>query len=178
MRERGDVVDRRHGVTSLPNLHPFLVHFPIALFTTAVICDVVLVLGARQRWLDRCAVLLFAAAALGSGAAALSGKLAADGLVAPGESAIDDSVITAVGLHGDWAFLTVVILFVVAAMRFESMWRDRLESVATLHRTRLLAFAVAMMAQGVLVHTAGRGGELVYRYGVAVGDHAIIPERR
>jgi len=43
---------------------------------------------------------------------------------------------------------------------------------------RLATIAVSMVALGVVVNTAGRGGELVYRYRVAVEDRGIIPERR
>lgn len=170
-------------MASLPNIHPFMVHFPVALFTTAFVCDVVLLLGLRQGWFDRAAVLLYGVAAVASAGAAISGKLAANELAASigevgGESG-GQSVNAAVALHGDWAFFAVVVMFIVAGLRLEATWRDRFEPGATAHRARLLAFAAAMLGQWVLVQTAGRGGELVYRYGVgrngAIEDHAIIP---
>lgn len=158
-------------MSSLPNIHPFLVHFPVALFTTALACDVVLLLGFRRAWLDRTSVLLYVVAALSSGGAAISGKVAADAI----SERVSASVNEAIALHGDWAFFSVVLLFVVAALRFDSTWRDRTENVPTVGRARLVALVVALVAQWVVLHTAGRGGELVYRYGVSVQDRAIIP---
>lgn len=161
-------------MSSLPNWHPFLVHFPIALYTSALACDVSLLVCFRRGWLDRACVLLYVGAALTSGAAALSGKLARDAMV----DSLAPAVNEAVALHGDWAFFSVVLLFVVAAMRFETTWRDRRAANPTLHRVRLVTIALSMIALGVVVNTAGRGGELVYRYRVAVQDRGIIPERR
>lgn len=160
-------------MASLPNWHPFLVHFPVALYTTAFVCDLSLLVRFRRGWLDRAAVLLYVGAALTSGAAALSGKSAADGMA----DSLAPVVNEAVALHGEWAFFSVVLLFVVAAMRFDTTWRDR-GAQPTLHRMRLATIAVSMVALGVVVNTAGRGGELVYRYRVAVEDRGIIPERR
>jgi uncharacterized membrane protein len=37
---------------SLPNVHPFLVHFPVALFTMALLLDLSLVAGFRRLWVD------------------------------------------------------------------------------------------------------------------------------
>ena len=158
----------------LPNWHPFLVHFPVALYTTAFVCDVSLLVRFRRGWLDRACVLLYVGAALTSGAAALSGKLAADAMA----DSLAPAVNEAVALHGDSAFFSVVLLFVVAAMRFETTWRDRRAANPTLHRIRLATIALSMIALGVVMNTASRGGELVYRYRVAVQDRGIIPERR
>lgn len=161
-------------MASLPNWHPFLVHFPIALYTTAFLCDVSLLVRFRSRWLDRACVLLYVGAALGSGAAALSGKLAANAMADSLEPDVND----AVALHGEWAFFSVVLLFLVAAMRFDATWRDRRGAQPTANRMRLATIAVSAIALGVLVTTAGRGGELVFRYRVAVQDREIILERR
>ena len=161
-------------MASLPNWHPFLVHFPVALYTTAFVCDVSLLVRFRRAWLDRASVLLYVGAALTSGAAALSGKSAADAMA----DSLAPVVNEAVALHGEWAFFSVILLFVVAAMRFDTTWRDRRGAHPTLHRMRLATVAVSMVALGVVVNTAGRGGELVYRYRVAVQDRGIIPERR
>ena len=74
----------------LPNWHPFLVHFPIALYTTAFVCDVSLLVRFRRGWLDRACVLLYVGAALGSVAAALSGKLAANAMADSLEPDVND----------------------------------------------------------------------------------------
>lgn len=161
-------------MASLPNWHPFLVHFPVALYTTAFLCDVALLVRFRRGWLDRTCVLLYVGAALGSGAAALSGKLAANAMAESLEPDVND----AVTLHGEWAFFSVVLLLLVAAMRFDATWRDRDGVQPTFNRMRLAAIAVSLVALGAVVSTAGRGGELVFRYRVAVQERGIIPERR
>lgn len=67
--------------TALPNLHPALVHFPIAFLPLAVILDaLVLRFPGQREWLDRAATLLYGVAALGAAAAFLSGRHAAEAL--------------------------------------------------------------------------------------------------
>ncbi len=149
---------------SLPNIHPFLVHFPVAIFTAAVFADVLLVARFREGWLDRAALSAFALAAILSLATAWSGKLAADSLTA----GLDEAAAAAVANHGDWAFATVVLFFAVALVRLEALWRDRGHPSPRLNRARLLSLPLALVAEACLLATAGRGGELVYRHGVGV----------
>jgi uncharacterized membrane protein len=150
--------------SSLPNVHPFLVHFPVALFTTSLVLDLSLVAGLRRSWLDRAALLGLGSAALSSLATAWSGKVAADALT----PSLDEATSAAVASHGDWAFATVVLFFLVALIRLEALWRDRESPAPRLNRARLLALPLALVAEGCLLATAGRGGELVYRHGVGV----------
>lgn len=150
--------------SSLPNIHPFLVHFPVALFTTALLLDFGLVARFRYAWVDRAAVFGFGASALSSLVTAWSGKLASDALT----PALDEETAAAVAAHGDWAFATVVLFFVVALLRIEASWRDRENPSPRLNRARLLALPLALAAEGCLLATAGRGGALVYRHGVGV----------
>jgi uncharacterized membrane protein len=159
-------------VLFLPGVHPFLVHYPIALFSFALLCDLALVIRFRLAWLDRAALLCYAAAALASLAAALSGKISADRLL----PAVDVEAATLMGSHGDWAFLTVVLLVAVLAARIEAHLRDRGREAPSPHRIRLAALALALFAGFSLFMTASRGGELVYRFGVGVGGPRL--ERR
>jgi uncharacterized membrane protein len=152
-------------LASLPNAHPFLVHFPIALFTTALLADLVLCVRFRETWLDRAALSTFGVAALLSLATAWSGQAAANALT----PSLDEAAAAAVASHGDWAFATVLLFFTVAAVRFEALWRDRALPFPRLTRPRLLALPLGVLAEVCLLTTAGRGGELVYRHGVGVG---------
>jgi uncharacterized membrane protein len=150
--------------SSLPNSHPFLVHFPVALFTTALLLDLSLVARFRYVWVDRAALVGFVVSAFSSLATALSGKLASDALM----PTLEQAAVAAVSTHGDWAFATVVLFFAVALLRLEASWRDRESPIPRVNRARLLAVPLAIVAQGCLLATAGRGGELVYRHGVGV----------
>ena len=116
-------------------------------------------------WLDRAVVLLYALAALGSGVAAASGKLAESTLIEGLEPAVRELV----EVHGEWAFGSVLGLFLTAFLRFDLAWRYRDEPFPRPNERRYVALAIALVTVFVLLQTAGRGGELVYRHGVGVG---------
>lgn len=161
--------------TSLPNLHPALVHFPIALFPLALAFDLATVI-ARRRSLDRVTAVLYALAALTAWLTVWSGERAAAGLTglpAAVEPLIED--------HEEWAerFLwvaaAVALARVVLAWREASPRRDSLPGRFGPRRERLgllpARAAVLIVALGgiaLLWGTADRGGSLVYRSGVAV----------
>ena len=152
------------GVLGLPNWHPFIVHFPIALFSTAVLCDIALIVRYQHAWLDRATLMLYCGAAFSSMVAAVSGKLALDRLM----SEVGTETVELVGSHGDWAFLTVVLFFVVTLARFDSLWRDRSSERPRAHSFRLVTLVLALAAETALLVTASRGGAVVYRHGVGV----------
>lgn len=80
--------------TSLPNLHPALVHFPIALAPVAVLFDVASAVRFRTRsWLDQAATSLWVLAAVGAGAAYSSPKPRAASVV-PQETVKPDAAET------------------------------------------------------------------------------------
>jgi len=149
--------------TSLPNLHPAVVHSPIALLSLAVGLDVLALLVRRPAWLDRAIVGLFLLGALAAGAAFLTGRAAEDGLT-DRPPAIEPFI----ARHADAARWTAITFGVLAVLRAALAWRRRHEA---LHRPGALWIASIVGSTGglaLLVTTADRGGALVFRHGVAV----------
>jgi uncharacterized membrane protein len=144
-------------------MHPYVVHFPIALFVTAVALDVVCLVRRQATWLDRAAVNLHVLSVLGAGVAIWTGNLAAGDV-----STVGPEVEALIGEHSDWAFFTLIGFVGVVLLRFESFWRDRAEPEISLRKIRLVAFIVEIGVVWLLVETARRGGALVYQYGVGV----------
>jgi uncharacterized membrane protein len=153
--------------TSLPNLHPAVVHFPIALLPAALLFDLVCLLRPTWTWLDRGAAALYALAAAGAGAAYWAGNEAAEtlGTLAPAARAILEE-------HEDLALWSLIALSALAVLRLALAWRehDRPRVGAGPLRWILLLGGVGALA--LLATTADHGGSLVYRHGVAVQSAA------
>jgi uncharacterized membrane protein len=156
-------MDALFELTALPNLHPALVHFPIALAAVALLFDAVLL--ARRRWvsLDASGAFLWALAAAGAGTAYLAGRQAAEeaGLL---ESAAE----VALGKHADAAYATLIALFLFALFRVWLAWRDRGADRAASGALRAFGLVGALAVQGLVAYTGDLGGALVYRHGIAV----------
>jgi uncharacterized membrane protein len=159
------MIDYLMSMTALPNLHPALVHFPVALLITALALDIALLVVPRQTWLDRAAALLYALGALGAVAAYLSGRQAAGsvrGLSGKAEAAMWD--------HGDWALFTMAAFVVIAALRVVVARRDRLTERIRLRPLRAIVLIAAALGQGLIFQTADRGGALVFDHSIAVSS--------
>lgn len=145
--------------TSLPNLHPAFVHFPIALTPLAWVFDFAGFLSGRNRdWLHRVGALLWALAAVAAGAAYWAGRQAADSLLG-----VPPEVQLRVSQHADWALYTLWALVATAVLRLAvARWGSG--------RVVFLSFTMflGLVAIGVLAYTVDRGGSLVYLYAVAV----------
>ncbi len=156
--------------SALPNLHPALIHFPIALIFVALLFDIVTLMH-RRRWSDQAAMLLWGLAALSALAAYFSGRDAVDGL-----GVLDPSVQGAVVSHADLGYWTMLATcaFAVARGVFAFIARDdeRIERVPIRIALTLLALGLS----GLVGLTADRGGALVYRHGIAVSKVEIPQE--
>ncbi len=153
------------GWTSLPNLHPLLVHFPVALLPAALLLDAIGLARRRDDGMDGAAALLYVLAALGTGAAYLAGESAADGLVdVPARAEL------ALSAHSDAALLALRAVLVAVALRVSLavLGRTRTASAALLRTGRGICLLLVLAATGLVWRAADRGGALVYRHGLAV----------
>jgi uncharacterized membrane protein len=142
-----------------PNIHPVLVHFPIALLVTAAVLDLVGWLLHSNRRLRDAATLLYIIGTVGAVAAYLSGRDASDTVWLPGmaHGLVKD--------HWDWAFRTVWFFGIVTVLRLFFL-RSSSRPPA---RAMVAAFALTGLVGVWLVRETGdRGGQLVYQYRVGV----------
>jgi len=147
------------------HIHPMLVHFPIVLFTLALLIDAGLVLVRQRDLASRHCLTMTGLAALGIGLvfailAAVFGDMALDIAVDKG---FDQAPLEE---HEGLAGITIAVFGLLALVQVVAAWRS-----IPLSGRRGQAF-VAVMAIGflLLVSTAYHGGELVYGLGVNVAN--------
>jgi uncharacterized membrane protein len=141
----------------IPNLHPFVVHFPIALIIVSAfamlgakfagdrpIASELEILGRWTLWAGALAALVAAAA----GWQAFN-SVDHDG---PGH--------TAMIVHRSWALITTGFIVILALW---SVWQRRSSKKASWIYTIAL-----LMSVGLVAATGWLGGELVYRHGLGV----------
>lgn len=153
--------------SSLPNLHPALVHFPIALLPAALLFDLVCLIRPTWTWLDRGAASLYALAAAGAGAAFWAGTEAAESLtqLAPAARAILDE-------HQELARYSLIAISVLAVLRLALAWHEHDRPRIGGGPLRWILFLGGLGALALLATTANHGGALVYHQGVAVQSNA------
>lgn len=148
-----------------PNVHPLIVHFPIAWLIAAVVVDVASLVQSRAAWSETTATCLYAGGALSAVVTYLSGRQAAAGVLIPGMA--QPIVLD----HWNWALATTIYFTVLAAIRLAVTLRRR--PLAFWTRAGAVAFGVAGML--LLFHTGEQGARLVYEHGVGVSPR-LPPE--
>jgi uncharacterized membrane protein len=135
-------------------IHPMLIVYPLGLFSTAVLFDVIRLVRGGGGW-GEAAFYDIAVGVIAGLAAAAAGFI--DWLaIRSGTRA------KAIGLwHGGGNFL-IVVLFIIS-------WLLRLPNPSA---PPLIAFVLALIAVGMALVTGWLGGELVERLGVGVDENA------
>ncbi len=160
------MIDSSLAGTSLPNLHPALVHFPIACLPLALAFDLMGILWPKQRWSAPAATLLYCFAAISGWISLWSGKRAANGL-----TDVAAAVQPLIGKHSDWAHYAAYGLTALAVIRVLLHLNTRL----TDHRgARAAVVVLGLGLMGVVGITADLGGGLVYEHGLAVKKTADV----
>ncbi|AMK78874.1 MULTISPECIES: DUF2231 domain-containing protein [Methylomonas] len=142
------------GIAALQNIHPLLVHFPIALLTLFFTLDVIGSLAKRSEWRQIAGAFLY----LGTVFAALTvaAGLAAAATVAHGGNVHD------IMEHHEHLGISVLSLASIL-----SAWR-LLSKGHIVGPANSLYLLLAAILSALLAFTADLGGLMVYRYGVSV----------
>jgi uncharacterized membrane protein len=140
----------------IPNLHPIVVHFPIALLIAAVASDVISLLTKGKT--DGAATWLYVAGTAGLVAAYFSGRAAVDSLLIPaGAQAIQTD-------HADWALRTLILFAVLTVSRIVMIQLGR----PSISVVRVLSVVVGLIGAGLITVTGDLGGRMVFGHGVGV----------
>ena len=138
------------------SIHQMLIVFPLGLLATAVIFDLIFLLGGNQTW-ERAAFYMIAAGIIGGLCSALFGFIDWLGI----ESGTRAKRVGA--LHGVGNVVVVVLFLCSWFLR-----RTLPEHPST------LAFVLSYVGAGLALVTGWMGGELVDRLGVGVDDGANV----
>lgn len=141
-----------------PNIHPLIVHFPIAWWIAAVIVDLVALAMPRAAWAGTTASVLYPAGAVSAVLTYLSGRQAAATVLTPGMA---NPIVL---LHWNWALATTSTFVAIALIRLWLRFKNR-HSVRWIHAALALA---ALAALASLFQTGELGARLVYQHGVGV----------
>ena len=139
------------------NIHPIVVHFPIALLIVAVAVDLVSLLWRRNISIRNTVSLLYCVGAASGILAYFTGESAADAMLLPAE------VAPLVGEHHDWASRATWFFVFFASLRLAvSFILPQKTWIQT------VSFLLALSGIFMLYETAEHGALLVYRHGLGV----------
>jgi uncharacterized membrane protein len=144
----------------IPNIHPFVVHFPVALIIIAVAADIVRVFIQKIDWLNKTTLFLYITGTLGLIAAYFSGQQAVDSVHITGNA------IPVVTNHEDWALYTTIFFIIYTIVRTVTYIQNREQKIGF----RVFMALFAIIGGGMLWYTGEQGAKLVYKHGVAVGE--------
>lgn len=150
-----------------PNIHPLVIHFPIAWWIAAVMVDLIALMLPRAAWASTTASFLYPAGAVSAALAYFTGRQAAATVLTPGMAH------PLVLEHWNWALVTTLWFALIALIR---LWvRFRHPQPPRWVRTALAAAALAGLAS--LFETGERGARLVFEHGVGVSMPGTVPPK-
>lgn len=140
-----------------PNIHPILVHFPIALLVIAVVASLAEVIFSGE-WISKARISLYAFGTLSALVAVLSGREAADSVDASFSAEIT------MGKHSDMGHYTLYFFIVFTVVQLLIMYFKKSNQKII----KIIFLVVGVLGLILLVQTGDLGAQLVYKYGVGV----------
>jgi uncharacterized membrane protein len=143
-----------------PNIHPLLVHFPIALLATGALANFISLFIQEKWWDETKNTVLYTVGALFTGITYYSGTVAADTVFLPTEA---QSVLSE---HSDWAEYLLWFFILYAILRIAFHWFGLFEKKIF----KIIAFITVLPGLFMVYETAEYGGKMVYGYGTGTGQ--------
>lgn len=143
-----------------PNIHPMLVHFPIAIILLAVLMDLLSFFLPDKWWDDLKTTILYCIGTISAVAAYYTGTLAADSVFLPSGAQ------PVLNEHADWALWTVWFFAIYAVLRILLHWYQKMDHKAV----RIGLFVIALPGIFFLYETGDHGAEMVFGYGAGTGQ--------
>lgn len=143
--------------------HPYLVHFPIALFICAVVCEFVAMIK-QSRIFSHTALLTSIGAAGFAVLAVISGLIAKAG--APG----GDEIAQMIDSHETFGYGVLACALVFAVLKTWSF-------LAGKQKFNEALIGVGLLGLLLIVLTAHEGGQLVYEHGVGTNIETAAPSQ-
>ena len=140
-----------------PNLHPLVVHLPIALLAAAAAVDLASLFRRARRRVRHTATWLYIGGAATAMIAYFTGDSAAKAMALPADVAL------LVDAHADWAFRTTWLFAFFASARLAISY-----ILSPTLPVLVGTFLLALLGIGTLVETVARGSQLVFQHGVGV----------
>lgn len=150
----------------LPNLHPLVVHFPIAILLLGALANLATFFIPSTWWDEAKNTTIFVVGTISAAVTYYTGTLAADTVFLPADA---QSVLTE---HSDWAEYLLWFFILYSALRLAFHWFDLFERRAV----QVLAFVLLVPGLVMVFETAEYGGKLVYGYGAGTGQLNERPE--
>lgn len=138
----------------MPNIHPMLIHFPIALIITTFVIDI-LGIALKNKSLIKAGTVTTAGAFLGAIIAVISGVAVEDSVWMPG---VAHEILETHELFG---FIALSLIAIIAIIRFAM--RDKLEG-----GLKWLMVILGAISTAVIIYGAHQGGVMVFTHGAAV----------
>lgn len=144
-----------------PNIHPMVVHFPIAFIVGAIGADLLSLVLRRWNWLRPATVALYVVGGASAVFTYFTGTWAADAVSVP---AAAESALTE---HSNLAWWTMWFFGAYALVRLGAhLWSKTRGQVAV----QGLLLVLALGGSYLLYETGDHGAKMVYKYGVGAGQ--------
>ncbi|HKK45822.1 MAG TPA: DUF2231 domain-containing protein [Balneolaceae bacterium] len=152
-----------------PNIHPMLVHFPIAILAVAIFFDFVsfFLPNEKKWWTEEATAFLYGVGAVAAIIIYYTGILAANSVDA------SEQAEAVMRIHRSWAWWTVWFYGIYAILRIIATWWSTERHRVKFH---IGFFLVSFIGMYFLYQTGEHGAKMVYGYGLGTGQ--LIPKTK